>query len=121
MKKKKILKIVSIVLSIIIIIIDICIYLKMRKIWIEVGNYHPYENAGLIISGLFMYSILIWGIILIPMVWIEYFLINLLDKIYKKYNDIKKYFLSLLVLITIIIILIFFIRILFMLIKILFV
>lgn len=111
MKNKKILKKIAIILSIILLLIDIFLYVKMKATWSEIGSdNHQYENASLIISGLFRYGTLIWGILLIPIVWIEYFLTNLLIKIYNKFDNLKRIFLCLIILVVLVTILVFFIR-----------
>lgn len=111
MKNKKILKRISIILSILLLLIDICLYIKMKATWSEIGSkHHQYENASLIIVGAFRYGILIWGILLIPIVWLEYFFTNLLIKIYNKYDDLKRLFLCLITLVVLVTILAFFIR-----------
>ena len=109
---KKVLRIIAIILSILILIMDVFLYLKMEFTWSEIGsNHHQYESASLIIEALFRYGTLIWGILLIPLVWIEYLLINLGIKIYNKWNGLKRVFLSLIILFAIVAILILFMRI----------
>lgn len=113
MKNKKILKRIAIFLSILILLIDICLYIKMNTTWSEIGsNHHQYANASLIIVGLFRYGTLIWGLLLIPLVWLEYFLTTLLMKIYSKFENFKRLFLCLIIVIVTSIILVFFIKIL---------
>ena len=83
MKNKKILKRIAIILSIIILLIDICIYIKLKYTFIDIGSsHHQYENVSLIIVWFIRYAALIYGILLIPIVWLEYFLIKLVMKIY---------------------------------------
>lgn len=83
----------------------------MKVTWSEIGfNHDQYENASLIMVGLFRYGTLIWGILLIAIVWLEYFLIILLMKIYRKYEDFKRVFLCLIILIIATIILVFLIQ-----------
>lgn len=111
MKNKKMLKKIAIILSIIIVIIDIVLYIKMSTTWSEIGiNHHEYENASLILSNLFRYGALLWGILLIPIVWIEYFLIMLLSKIFNKFEKVLRWLLCLIVLSVIVTILIFCVR-----------
>lgn len=111
MKNKKILKIIAVILSILLLLIDICLYMKMKNTWSEiVSNNYQYENASLIMVVLFRYGILICGVLLIPIVWLEYFLIMLLTKIYNKFVKVKRLFLCLIILIVILEILVFFIR-----------
>ena len=93
MKNKKVLKSIAIILSIILVPLDICLYMKMQSTWSEiVSNQEPYENASLAIVGFFRWGMLIGGILLIPMVWLEYLLINLLIKIYNKFDGLKRLF-----------------------------
>ncbi len=111
LKNKKVLKRITIVLSIILILLDIYLYMKMKFTWLEIGStHHQYENASLIIGGLFRFGLLIWGILLIPVVWLEYLLINLLMKIYRKFDSLKRILLYLITLIVIILLLILFIK-----------
>ena len=51
------------------------------------------------------------GILLIPMVWLEYLLINLLIKIYNKFDGLKRLFFCLLLFVAIATILVLFIKI----------
>lgn len=106
MDNKKVLKKTTIIITVVILLIDILLYIKMKTTWSEIGNYHQYENTSLIIEGLFRYGILIWGILLIPIVWVEYFLTILLMKIYSKFENFKRLFLCLVILIAITIILV---------------
>ena len=107
MKNKKVLKRISIILSIILVLLDIWLYIKMQSTWSEIGsNHHPYENLGL-----FRWGVLIWGILLIPMAWLEYLLINLFMKIYNKFEGLKRLFLCLITFVVIVVILILFIKI----------
>ena len=95
LKSRKVLKTITIILSIILLLLDICVYIKMKATWSELGsNNHQYENASLLIVGLFRYGVLIWGILLIPMVWLEYFLIKLFMKIYNNFHGLKRLILS---------------------------
>ena len=113
MKNKKILKRIAAFLSILILLIDICLYIKMNTTWSEIGsNHHQYENASLIIVGLFRYGTLIWGLLLIPLVWLEYFLFTLLMKVYSKFENFERLFLCLIIVIVTSTILVFFIKIL---------
>ncbi len=112
MKNKKVLKSIAIILSIILVLLDICLYIKMQSTWSEiVSNQNPYENASLAIVGFFRWGMLIGGILLIPMVWLEYLLINLLIKIYNKFDGLKRLFFCLLLFVAIATILVLFIKI----------
>ena len=118
MKNKKILKNIAIIISIILLILDICLYIKMKYTWSEIGsNHHQYENSSLIIAGLFRYGALMWGILLIPLVWLEYFLMKLFMKIYNNFDSFRKIFLCLITLVIMSIIFFFFISMLFLIIM----
>lgn len=111
-ENKKISKKIAIILSIILVILDICLYIKTKSTWSDIGaNHDQYENASLIIVGLFRYGTLIWGILSIAIVWIEYFLVKLFMNIHNKFCGLKKIILSIMILVIIITILIFFTRI----------
>lgn len=111
-ENKKISKKIAIIISIILVILNICLYIKMKSTWLDIGaNHEQYENASLIIAGLFRYGALIWGILSMAIVWIEYFLVNLFMNIYNKFCGLKKVILSIIILVIIIIIFIFFTRI----------
>lgn len=112
LKGNKKLKNITIILSIILVILDICLYVKMKSTWSDIGvNYAQYENTSLLIAGLFRYGTLIWGILSIAIVWIEYFLVKLFMNIYNKFYGLKKIILSIMISVIIITIFIFFIRI----------
>lgn len=111
MNKNNILKRISIILSIIIIVIEIVLCIKMQSTWSEIGsNHHPYENASLIMVGLFRWGVLIWGILLLPMVWLEYLLTNIFIKIYNRFEGLKRLFLCLITFILIVTILVLLIK-----------
>lgn len=83
----------------------------MKSTWLEIGsNYQQYENASLIMVGAFRFGALVWGILLIPIVWIEYFLTKLFINIYSKLYGFKKIFLCLITSVIMLILLVFFIR-----------
>lgn len=107
MKKKKILKIVSVILSIMFFLLDICLFIKLYKNgWQTSLVENPYERGSLLISSLIQFGTLIYGIGLILIVWIEYFFINILLKFNNKFKGLKKILLilTLLMIITILII-----------------
>ena len=111
MKNKNLLKRIAIILSIILLLLNIFLYVKMRFTWSELDSTNEqYQSINLLVAGLFRFAILIWGILLIPMVWLEYFLIKLLIKIYNKFDGFKRILLCLIILVLIAIILDFFIR-----------
>ena len=110
-KSRNIFKLIAIILSIVLLILNIFLYIQMKSDWSEMGSSNEqYENASLIIVGLFRYGTLIWGILLIPIVWLEYFLTRVFMKIYNKFSGVKKVFLCSIIFLLISIILIFFIR-----------
>lgn len=112
LKNKKTIRFIAILISIIILILDIIIYINMKTTWKEIGtNHHQYENFDLIISGLFTYATLIWGLLSILIIWIEYFLINLLAKIFNSFNGLKKLLFCLIMIVVIALLLIIFIKI----------
>ena len=111
MQLKKI-KRIAIILSIILILLNIFLYINMKSTWPEISStHHQYESVSLIIVGLFRFGLLIWGILLIPIVWLEYLLINILMKIYSEFSGLKRILLFLITVIVIIILLILFIKI----------
>ena len=107
------LKNIAILLSILIVIIDILLYIKMGITWDKIGeSSDQYESASLLLVAFFRYGILVWGILLIPLVWLEYFLITLLIKSYIKFEKFKRIFLSVMLLSAISIVLVFCIKVL---------
>ena len=120
LKNRKVLKKIIIILSIIVLLLNICVYIKMKTTWSELSsNNHQYENASLLIVGLFRYGVLIWGLLLIPMVWLEYFLIKLFMKICNCFDGFKRLILSFTTLVIISTILALIIKIVLLIIKIL--
>lgn len=95
---KKIFKKIAIIFSIIILIIDIIIFFKM--------NLYKSIDINSLIWTLLHFSTLIYGMILIPIVWIEYCFIILLINVYNKFNNLKRILLLILVSILIFILLI---------------
>ena len=111
LKNKNLLKRIAIILSIILLLLNIFLYVKMRFTWSELDSTNEqYQSINLLVEGIFRFAILIWGILLIPMVWLEYFLIKLLMKIYNKFDGFKRILLCLITLVLLTIILDFFIR-----------
>ena len=111
MKNKKFLRGIAIILTIILVLLELYVYIKMKSTWLDIGsNYHPYENASLIMIGSIRFGALIWGILLIPIVWIEYFFTKLFIKIYSTLVGFKKIFLCLITSLIILMLLVFFIR-----------
>ncbi len=116
------IKIVAIVLSIALLIVNIFLYMKMKYNFSEIGNnYDSLENASLLFSGLFKFGLLAYGLLLIPLVWVEYFLITTILKSYKKYFGLKKWILTILLSILSIVILIFFIKVIIIIFSVLFI
>ena len=63
----------------------------MNYTWSDiVSNHNQYENASLIIAGLYRYGILAWGFLSIFIVWIQYFLVKLFIRLYNKLDGLKK-------------------------------
>lgn len=111
MKCKKKLRKVAIILSIILLLLNICLYVKMNFTWDAIPNAsNQYDSMNLLFHGLFSSAVLVYGIILIPIVWIEYLLLVLVIKIYHKFDGIIGTFLCLLISIIFILIFIFFVR-----------
>ena len=108
---KKILKISLIIFSILIFIIDLIIFFK--------SNIFQIYNINSLIWALFHFSTLIYGIILIPIIWLEYYFISLSINIYYKFNGLKQILLLSFMLILIVILLIILIRIFILLIMVL--
>ena len=106
MKKKELSKRIAIILSIILLILNICLYIKMKSSWSELSSNQnsSYESAGLILEGVLRYGALLVGVLLIPKVWLEYFLINLFMKLYNDFDGLKRLFLCLITLVIILII-----------------
>lgn len=97
MKFKKILRNITIILTILIIILDIVLFVNTNK---------TYENMEMF-STIFNFGTFIYGIILIPIVWIQYFLLSAILKVYTKYIGIKKWIAtSLLIILEIILVVI---------------
>ena len=111
MEKKKILKKIAIIVSLLVLLLDVYLYISMTTTWSEMGlgNYSDLVNCSLLLVGLFKYGLLIWGILLIPLIWIEYLLCNLVIYLYYKFEGLKKLFLCLIPTIAIVIVLIIFI------------
>lgn len=107
MKYKKNLKKCAIIVSILVLILDICLYIRLQQSLSNlIETTESYTSFGIIISSLFQYGSLVYGIGAILIVWIEYFLICFLLKVYNKFNGLKR---GLAFLITLIIVLALFI------------
>ena len=109
MKKSNILKKCTIALTIILIIMNICLYIKQSNSWSDlISSNNSYESAGLLISGIFQFGAFIYGLTSILILWLEYFFIYLIKKVYSKCNGLKKIlFLSILSIVAIILLILF--------------
>lgn len=104
---KKILRNSAIILTIIIFLMNIFLYVEMKQVDSELLlSKEAYESAGLLISSIFQFGLLIWGFGLILIVWIEYFLCSLFIKIYNRFSGIKRALQLLAVLLAILILLV---------------
>ena len=111
MKCKKTLRKVAIILSIILLLLNICLYVKMKFTWDAIPSAsNQHDSMNLLFQGIFSWAVLVYGIILIPVVWIEYLLLVLVIKIYHKFDGIIGACLCLLISIIFILIFIFFVR-----------
>ena len=111
MKCKKTLRKVAIILSIILLLLNICLYVKMKFTWDAIPSAsNQHDSMNLLFHGLFSRAVLVYGIILIPVVWIEYLILVLVIKIYHKFDGIIGAGLCLLISINFILIFIFFVR-----------
>ncbi len=85
MKIKKIIRNICIVLTVLLIILTLFMYLKINNSWIKIKNStNAYTNSGLLISNIFQYGIFVYSLLLIVIIWIEYFLLNQIIKLYNK-------------------------------------
>ena len=92
MKVKKIFRNITIILSIAIVILNIVLFVNTKQAYDELKLF----------STVFNFATFIWGFILLPIVWIQYFLILAIMKVYNKYLGFKKWmFTSLLTIIEI--------------------
>jgi len=84
MKLKKVFRKITIAFTIAIIILDILLFVDMKQAY----------NASKLISTVFEFGTFIYGLILLPIVWIQYFLILCIIKVYNKYSGFKKWLLT---------------------------
>lgn len=113
LKYQKVMKCCAIVLSIAFLVLEVYLWIRMQNTWDDlILSQSSYESAGLMFAGLFQYGSFFLGIFLIPIVWLEYWLITIFCHVYQKYLGFKKIFLATLIAILILVLLVLFIRIL---------
>lgn len=113
LKYQKVMKYGAIVLSIVFLVLEVYLWIRMQNTWDDlILSQSSYESAGLMFAGLFQYGSFFLGIFLIPIVWLEYWLITIFCHVYQKYLGFKKIFLATLIAILILVLLVLFIRIL---------
>lgn len=113
LKYQKVMKRCAIVLSIAFLVLEVYLWIRMQNTWDDlILSQSSYESVGLIFAGLFQYGSFFLGIFLIPIVWLEYWLITIFCHVYQKYLGFKKIFLATLIAILILVLLVLFIRIL---------
>lgn len=113
LKYQKVMKRCAIVLSIVFLVLEVYLWIRMQNTWDDlILSQSSYESAGLMFAGLFQYGSFFLGIFLIPIVWLEYWLITIFCHVYQKYLGFKKFFLATLIAILILVLLVLFIRIL---------
>ena len=94
MKNKKFLRNIAIIISIILIVLNTILYLKMRNSSISFQNSkEKYASLNVMIISITQYFTLIFGIVAVAITWIEYLIINLVIKIREKFQGWKKYIL----------------------------
>ena len=84
MKLKKVSRNITIVFTIVITILDIVLFVDMKQSY----------DALKLISVAFEFAAFVYGLLLLPLVWIQYFLILGIAKVYNKYIGFKKCFLT---------------------------
>lgn len=113
LKYQKVMKSCAIVLSIVFLVLEVYLWIRMQNTWDDlILSQSSYESAGLMFAGLFQYGSFFLGIFLIPIVWLEYWLITIFCHVYQKYLGFKKNFLATLIAILILVLFVLFIRIL---------
>lgn len=113
LKYQKVMKRCAIVLSIVFLVLEVYLWIRMQNTWDDlILSQSSYESTGLMFAGLFQYGSFFLGIFLIPIVWLEYWLITIFCHVYQKYLGFKKFFLATLIAILILVLLVLFIRIL---------
>ena len=90
--KKNLKTIIPIIISLIILILDILLFFKLKGNWNSLtSSQDSYNSAGLLIAIIYQFGSLFYGLVLILIVWLEYLLYFLLKKISVKLDGIKKY------------------------------
>lgn len=113
LKYQKVMKYGAIVLSIAFLVLEVYLWIRMQNTWDDlILSQSSYESAGLMFAGLFQYGSFFLGIFLIPIVWLEYWLITIFCHVYQRYLGFKKIFLATLIAILILVLFVLFIRIL---------
>ena len=86
LKYQKVMKYGAIVLSIAFLVLEVYLWIRMQNTWDDlILSQSSYESAGLMFAGLFQYGSFFLGIFLIPIVWLEYWLITIFCHVYQKY------------------------------------
>lgn len=112
MKNRKILKNGTIILSILVLLIDIILYIKLKSTSsMIIQSNDSYANLGLLISNMSQFGALIYGLGLLLIIWMEYFIISFIIKLWNKLQGVKKVFSVLVLSIISVTLLIIFIRI----------
>lgn len=113
MRNKKILRNITIIISIIVVLIDIALYIKLRNSLDTFSNLeNSIERAGGLIGILMYFGTFVWGIISLIILWIQYFLTILTIKVFNKLVGIKKWLLSSLLAVIVLVLIIIELRIL---------
>lgn len=94
MKNKKKFRNITIIISIIVLLINIGMYIKLNSSFDSLSNLeNSLERAGGLIGVGFYWGTFIWGIISLILIWIEYFFIMLTIKVFNKLAGVKKWIL----------------------------
>lgn len=94
MKNKKTRRNITIIISIIVLLINIGMYIKLNSSFDSFSNLeNNLERAGGLIGIAFYWGTFIWGIISLILIWIEYFFIMLTIKVFNKFDGVKKWIL----------------------------
>lgn len=90
MKSRKVLTVSAIILSILAVLMDAGICLRMNS-FLRTQAEDTYERMGSLMVGAFLFGAFVWGLGLLLAVWVEYFLIIGIIKLCKKPRGIGKY------------------------------
>ncbi len=91
MKNKKTFRNITIIISIIVLLINIGIYIKLNSSYDSFSNLeNSLERAAGLIRIAFYLGTFIGGIISLILIWIEYFFIMLTIKVFNKLAGVKK-------------------------------